>query len=177
MIFKYIEEITEQLLRDLGLFSIPVDVFEIARQKGITVTPVNTLGEVSGLFVINDKMSHISYNANEPETRQRFTVAHELAHSLLHSKHIPLFVDKPEKIFYRNIDSSSGEYQMEREANAFAAALLMPNALLQGELKKSALDMDMASNLTDHLAKRFNVSEQAMTFRLTNLGLIDFGLF
>jgi Zn-dependent peptidase ImmA (M78 family) len=56
----------------------------------------------------------------------------------------------------------------EIEANAFAAALLMPESFLRQDLKKLSIDFDDASQI-EALAKRYNVSSQAMTFRLLNL--------
>jgi Zn-dependent peptidase ImmA (M78 family) len=53
----------------------------------------------------------------------------------------------------------------EREANYFAAELLMP-----GELIEICIQANIKS--TQELAARFKVSEQAMTFRLINLGYL-----
>ena len=175
MIIRYIEEKADKVLKDTNCFTIPVDVITCASEMGIKVNEVDLEEGVSGLFVIKDKVAHIGYNKNHPENRRRFTIAHELGHYLLHSKETFLFVDKEEKVLYRNMESSSGEHQKEREANAFAAALLMPKDLLLEEIKE--YDFESGKKLPDFLANKFNVSEQAMTIRLTNLGLIDFGLF
>ena len=57
------------------------------------------------------------------------------------------------------------------EANAFAAALLMPARLVRGEIKKRKLDLDDEDDLSA-LAKQFHVSASAMSYRLVNLGLL-----
>ena len=64
----------------------------------------------------------------------RFTIAHELAHYILHTKETKLFVDK--QVLYRDGKSSTGEILQEREANAFAASLIMPGKLITEEVEK-----------------------------------------
>lgn len=68
----------------------------------------------------------IGFNPTESKTRQRFTIAHELGHFELHKQDSGLFVDKEFKMLFRDQNSSSGEIRKEQEANAFAAAILMP---------------------------------------------------
>ena len=175
MTFDYIEEVAEKLLKDAGCYSIPVDINRVAEVKKIKLQAVDLLDEVSGFFVIKDLNPCIGFNKLHSEKRQRFTIAHELGHFILHSSDMPLFVDKEEKVLYRNPESATGELNKEREANAFAAALLMPASLLKKEIHNC--DISSTDSITDFLANRFKVSEKAMTYRLTNLGLLDFGLF
>jgi Zn-dependent peptidase ImmA (M78 family) len=175
MIIRHIEEKAEKVLQDAACFSAPVDVSMCALSLKIKLNGVDLNDEVSGLFVIKDKMAHVGYNKSHHVHRQRFTIAHEIGHFLLHSRDTFLFVDKEEKILYRDRESSSGEYQKEREANAFAAALLMPKKLLLQHIFD--FDNSKGESLQKYLSEKFNVSETAMTIRLTNLGLIDFGLF
>jgi len=68
---------------------------------------------------------------------------------------------------YRNNASATGEIHKEREANAFAAALLMPKDLVANVIEKFKFNGD---EMVKHLASEFNVSDQAMSFRLSNLG-------
>jgi Zn-dependent peptidase ImmA (M78 family) len=175
MINRHIEEKAEKVLREAGCFRAPVDISLCAQSLKIELNEVDLNEEVSGLFVIKDKMAHVGYNKWHHEHRQRFTIAHEIGHFLLHSRDTFLFIDKEEKVLYRDGNSSSGEYHREREANAFAAALLMPKKLLLHHILE--FDSTSGESLQQFLARIFNVSETAMTIRLTNLGLIDFGLF
>ena len=103
----------------------------------------------------------------EDPKRQRFTIAHELGHLRLHSKDQPVFIDKAPKVMYRNNASATGEIHKEREANAFAAALLMPKDLIANVIENCKCGGDDA---VKYLAKEFKVSDQAMSFRLSNLG-------
>src|SRR5574343_470703 len=84
-----------------------------------------------------------------------------------------LFVDQKKfKVMFRDEMSSTGEIKQEREANAFAAALLMPKSLLIREIQKLPFDLaDEDENVVVKLAQKFEVSTQAMAFRMANLGL------
>jgi len=148
-----------------------IDVKRIAQYLNVDVQSTTLEDDISGLFVIKDGKPYIRYNRNEHEHRWRFTIAHELGHFLLH-KDTPLFVDRKERIFYRNTLSTTGEVMKERQANAFAAALIMPKHFLELELEQIPPNKEPVA----HLAKIFNVSMLAMSFRLSNLGY-DFGLF
>jgi Zn-dependent peptidase ImmA (M78 family) len=73
----------------------------------------------------------------------------------------------------RNSESSKGENNDEREANLFAAELLMPAELLREELE-SVGDIELlgGSEFLEKLATKYKVSVQALTFRLAYLGYI-----
>ena len=82
-----------------------------------------------------------------------------------------MHVDKGNFYRSRNSLSAAGVDPMEIEANQFAASLLMPTDLVKREVQalqaKPLLDQHVAL-----LAKRFGVSEHAMTIRLTRLGCL-----
>ena len=65
-----------------------------------------------------------------------------------------------------------GEDINEKEANYFAAELLMPAKFLRQELEGKRLDLFDDSGTLEKLAKKYKVSVQALTIRLTNLGYI-----
>lgn len=64
------------------------------------------------------------------------------------------------------------EVQQENEANAFAAALLMPKHLIEKELFKEEYLNLKEVDVINRLAETFKVSNTAMTFRMTNLNLL-----
>jgi Zn-dependent peptidase ImmA (M78 family) len=130
--------------------------------------------DVSGLLVVQDDHGVIGVSASQAPARQRFTIAHELGHFLLHREVMPVFIDKqffkPYLAAFRDSASSKGEDRIEREANSFAAALLMPAAMVRKAIAQ--LEVDVADeDAIDELAKQFQVSRQAMTFRIANLGI------
>jgi Zn-dependent peptidase ImmA (M78 family) len=61
---------------------------------------------------------------------------------------------------------------IEVEANQFAAALLMPASMVKAAVRRIAGDQPIFDQHVEELAKRFNVSEQAMTIRLSTLGIL-----
>lgn len=172
---KHIESKAEGLTEAIGHNVIPVPVDVIAYAYGVELKPFEDLGDgVSGLLIVNDGEPLIGYNQNESGVRQRFTIAHELGHLFLHNKGVVdgVYVDRNAeyKIEFRNEVSSSGEVEKERDANAFAAALLMPKKLLLEEISQHHLNLADDDSL-GVLAKKFNVSVSAMAYRLLNLGL------
>lgn len=175
MVFSYIEDRAEKLLNEFNLYFAPVDVFKCGDLLGIDVRSEALDPEIAGVLIKKDGASHIRFNSADSLTRQRFTVAHEIGHYLLHSQPNSLFIDKTEKVMYRNNQSSTGEILKEREANAFAAALLMPSQLIH-ELTNLLTAVEH-ENYVDVLAKKFNVSEFAMGIRLSNMGLLEYGHF
>jgi Zn-dependent peptidase ImmA (M78 family) len=169
MIYKHIEESSEILLKENGFYKVGFDIDKLVKHLKIELVKkhFDFESDISGLLAINNNMTVISVNINESTQRQRFTMAHELGHFVLHSKDQPFFINKTAKVMYRNNASATGEIHKEREANAFAAALLMPRGLISLEVENCQYQGDEA---VKYLAKKFKVSEQALSFRLSNLG-------
>lgn len=167
MIFRHIEEKAENVLKNRGFFEIGFNIEDLAASLNIQITRKVFDENISGLLLIQGDGAIISCHAHEDTKRQRFTIAHEIGHFILHAKNQPLFVDKLQKVMYRNNASTTGEILVEREANAFAAALLMPSELLDEAIKHKP---DNERDDVKYLSNLFKVSEQAMSFRLSNLG-------
>jgi Zn-dependent peptidase ImmA (M78 family)/transcriptional regulator with XRE-family HTH domain len=153
----------EQLLAAARLADAPpVDVADVARRCGVRVLGFDFAGMVDGLVAQLPDGPAIGLDTGQPnQQRRRFTLAHELGHHLLRhsaSFHLDFF----------DAGGSAGDapgynWQHERAANEFAANLLMPAELVRRESARvSAID---------ELAVAFDVSRQAMAFRLATLGL------
>ena len=170
MLNKRIEKLTSDILQKLNVHELPIPVEEVATKLGLQIKPYDLGDEVSGLLVMDKGVGIIGFNPNEAKVRQRFTIAHELGHYEMHRKTMGLFIDKSFKVEFRNQNSSTGEIKKELEANAFAAALLMPEKLLLKEIRNHKYDLTEDSSMKE-LAKLFNVSVSAMTFRIANLNL------
>jgi Zn-dependent peptidase ImmA (M78 family) len=160
------------VLDELGLKNaLPVDVDEIAIALGADLQYEAYEGDVSGmLYRYDGGTSVIGVNSRHALTRQRFTVAHEIAHLVMH-KGQPMFVDT----FIRVNRRDGASNREEAEANAFAAELLMPRRLIEREVDK-ALNRQQtitAQELAAQLARLFKVSAEAMSYRLQNLGVVD----
>ena len=130
--------------------------------------------DLSGVLMRQDHRAVIGVNQAHLPERQRFTIAHELGHLELH-KGTPVHFDRAVvHVNLRNAISSQAVDREEIEANRFAAELLMPEAFLRrdvDELRANGIADVMDETLIAELARRYRVSLQAMTFRLSNLGL------
>jgi len=76
-----------------------------------------------------------------------------------------LFIDTHYIVYRRDEHSATGEDRREREANRFAAALLMPADLLRTEIQKQPFDFG-DEEMLPALASKFQISTQAMSIRL-----------
>jgi Zn-dependent peptidase ImmA (M78 family) len=175
MRIPYIEQKAEAILHSTNCYSLPVNVSKCASQLNIIVNDIDLSAEVSGFFTIKGGDPQIGVNLKHPQNRKRFTIAHEIGHFILHKDEGVLFVDKFNVPLFRDTISSSGEIQREKEANSFAAALLMPEKLIDQEIEKFYNEENHDKELIDYLHKKFAVSKNAMTFRLINLEKIDIG--
>ncbi len=141
----------------------PIDVTALANDLGLSVYDDDDLRPgVSGMIARDfagesESGFIISVNSSEHYLRRRFTVAHEIAHFLLHRNRIGdgIFDDA----MYRSDKMNSAE---EFEANNMAADLLMPRSLVLAEVQKGISD-------TARLAHHFQVSEPAMRVRMRYL--------
>lgn len=164
------ESEAQRVRSELAGDGLPVPVDEIASKLGATVVYEPMDRGVSGLLVREDDSVVIGVNATHPPVRQRFSVAHEIGHLVLHRGR-PMVVDHV-RLNLRDERSSAATDLEEIQANAFAAELLMPKDLVLRELR----DVDPSrssseANLVADLAQAFDVSEQAMEYRLVNLGV------
>lgn len=160
----------QSILRQFGAGTVPVDVNEIAQKLDISIFFEPLEESISGMLVIRQGRAAIGVNESHHPHRQRFTIAHELGHFLLHQEATKVFVDST-LTFYRDERSSDGIYQQEIEANTFAAELLLPEQAVRAAFSQSNIDIfdDVA---IARLAARFDVSAQALMIRLVRLNLI-----
>ncbi|MFD2420396.1 ImmA/IrrE family metallo-endopeptidase [Amycolatopsis pigmentata] len=161
-----------RMLAEHGITQPPVDVEALAAESGIAVVrrPF-TDGDVSGMLFRGGKRDIIGVNSSHAVQRQRFTIAHELGHHSLHPGR-ELILDVPVRVNFRDNTSSTATNREEIEANAFAAALLMPEPMIRDHLDRlTATTRRDPDTTAAALAKVFKVSVSALGFRLINLGL------
>lgn len=156
---------------EITKFHIPVE--RLAQACGARVHFVEAPDDVSGALIEERGQLIIGVNDAHHPNRQRFTVAHELGHLLLHRENLQqsLFVDDA-LVYFRDDRSSKATDSREIQANQFAAALLMPRHLLLDVLSARGLDL-YDERAVRALARLCKVSVQALTLRLASMGLID----
>lgn len=163
-----IRTLAKRLLKELNIKTAPVDVEQVAANLGVAIRFEPAEDNLSG-FLVRDIKNHkavIGVNETHSQVRQRFTIAHELGHFLLHEGE-QLYVDRGVQINLRDEAASQGTILEEKEANLFAAELLMPAHFLKEDLADlDTLDLDRD---IPKLAEHYKVSTQAMTFRLVYL--------
>jgi Zn-dependent peptidase ImmA (M78 family) len=160
------------VLRKTGVTSAPIPVHLVAQRLGLVLEAASFGDDVSGVLVIDGDRAVIGYNSSHSPTRQRFSIAHEIGHYTLHRADSTLFIDQRYFAAFRDRGSASGADKRERQANAFAAALLMPSELVLREVEHRHFDLGDEDGLRG-LAEAFQVSVQAMVYRLTNMGVLS----
>ncbi|RKF32293.1 hypothetical protein BCY89_13935 [Sphingobacterium siyangense] len=151
---------------------LPVKIEDIVKEQQIDLVYYTFEDDISGVLVLNDDSTTIGVNQGQHNVRRRFTIAHELGHFILHKDQGKMFMDKI--LFRKNSNQySEKQEQLEKEANNFAANILMPEKIVKKLFSESIKDFYDDLSI-QKLAERFEVSASAMTYRLINLGLIDF---
>lgn len=164
---RKIEQLVEQALNDWQVKRPPVPVKRIAQALDLDLQFYSfDKQEFSGILVREGKKSILGVNASHHPNRQRFTIAHEIGHFLLHEGD-RVFVDRSYNVSLRSSTSSLGTDVEEIEANTFASLLLIPERFLSKDLEAAEVDLEDRVSIA-HLAKKYKVSHQAMTLRLIN---------
>lgn len=138
----------EGLIRELQIDCLPIDPAAIAKSLGILVQPKRTRDGVSGMLIRVENEFGIAYATHiASEGFKRFSIAHELGHF-----RIPGHIDAVlahDNIHESHAGSPKGDPH-EREADRFAASLLMPNDLFVREMNK----LENGLRAIEALAKR-----------------------
>ena len=182
------ERIADEERLRLNIGHAPLaDVSELISSQGIWTSGVDLPDHMSGLFLRHPSIGMaILVNASHPRVRKRFSFAHEYAHALF---------DRDRTISVSSTDNSTD--QVEKRANGFAAAFLMPrNGVLEElqrlgrglrerpgnviydaasdgsvetEFRSSAKSQRITYKDVATVARRFGVSYQASVYRLRSL--------
>jgi Zn-dependent peptidase ImmA (M78 family) len=140
---------------------LPVDPFVIAQKLGIKAYATPLDEGISGMLVKRaGEDPEIYVHASDSPNRRRFTCAHELGH---YYKRSATGDTAWEYVEHRDLLTSAGNNVEEIYANKFAASLLMP--------REEVERLRDEGNGLPTLAYKFGVSEDAMYYRLVNLGL------
>jgi len=171
---KLVRDLTSSLLAQHNIVDAPVDVERLAQSEHVDIRKERADGDISGfLFRDRDKSTAIiGVNSRHHANRQRFTIAHELGHFMLHTMD-QVHVDRGFEVRLRNDESSKGIDTDEKEANLFAAELLMPKTFLERDLANIETVDLMEEKTIKSLAEKYQVSTHAFAFRLAYLGYVQ----
>jgi len=163
--YARVREKAAELVMDLT--DPPVDVEALAAKLGAEILRVELDPDVAGFLFRSATRRVIVANSRDGETRLRFTIGHELGHLLLHRPE-EVHIDSMALHAVSRRESGSTGVVPEVEANAFSANVLMPADWLRADLDKDEFDLSQEGAL-ERLAQRYNVSVQAMAFRIGSL--------
>ena len=162
----YNKEFIEQLATDVIQLTNAyngrnITLTQLAKSLGLKIyKAVFSNNEINGMLKIENGKYNIYVNMQQRDTRQRFTIAHEIAHFLIHRE---IILKEKGSILYRKDFYSTSE--IETQANMLAAALLMPRELV--------LNAWHNLNDIDEVAEIFGTSREATYIRLNNLGVLN----
>jgi Zn-dependent peptidase ImmA (M78 family) len=141
-----------------GIETDPINIAELAQHLNITTRYEPMDDDQSGSLVKNKKSGQwvMTVNSLHHPHRQRFTMAHEIAHRICHAAQSDEFRDN---VFFRNKETNP----MEIEANKFASSLLMPKDKFSSFIKNE-------SSKVEDISKFFRVSSIAVRIRAKQLG-------
>ena len=142
-----------EILKGLKVERIPVPVEDVATALGIRVLIVPDPGW-EGACASEEKRAFIWIREESPRVRQRFTLAHEIGHIILH----PIGCEFRDAAPGMLTDGSA----TDRQANDFALNLLMPRVKLQPILYETNYSVEQ-------MARMFDVSPQAMGMRVASI--------
>ena len=160
---RYVEEEIEAAARDcrrrwgLGLGPI-TNVIALVESKGVAVCRFEIEHDRIDAFSFWNGERPFIFCASDRESgaRARFDVAHELGHLILHRWIEPEELEDPKTLKL-----------IEREADRFAGAFLLPRESFPNEVYSSRLEAFV------ELKRRWKVSIQAMIYRCSDIGVID----
>lgn len=159
------QEVAEQERRRLGLGNAPIaDMRELIVRQGIWASGAKLPDEMSGLFLHHPRIGTvILVNYGHARARKRFSYAHEYAHALFDHKRVATITSR-----------TNADQLIEKRANAFAAAFLMPRSGVEellstidkgGSSRTASFVYDVATEAALETTSRTKASDQAITFK------------
>jgi Zn-dependent peptidase ImmA (M78 family) len=143
---------------DAHALTLPIDPFKLAERLSVRVNPRADVSDARTVCGPDDKPV-IEYNPTRPRARIRFSICHELAHTL--------FPDCTLQVRNRLFHSecSPVDYELEMLCNLAAAEFLLPVGSVQEDISKLSLSIDTALTLRS----KYEASVEAVLLRLATL--------
>lgn len=138
---------------------LPVKLGLIAKEFGIEVKRATLSANISGQIKETDGKVTVKINRHDTKERQRYTLAHEISHFLLHRD--LLLEGITDDVLYRSSQSSA----IEKEADRLAADIVMPMHKVESLMKKYSREKKGAL-LIEALADELGVSTTALGYRI-----------
>lgn len=161
-------EAAAEQIRDLLRLNQRVTYEELKQaltDRGVLVFAWHLPNELSGLSY-RGNFAVIFINVDDGEERKLFTLTHEAIHLICHLR------SGKEETQETIVSIASSRDPKEKESNRLAAELLMPSAAMR-EIVNEFGDRLKRTVFLDSVARYFNVSREAMFYRLTDFGVFN----
>lgn len=160
----------KEFCKENNVNDYPVEIVSLCNKFGLKVYEKYLPSDVSGSIVVgSDKFDRynsgnfIMINLMDSPQRRRFTIAHELAHFILHKE--------PGQALYAHRDAGQHD-QTEVEANIFASYVLMPDELIKDALDRLEDHRHLPLSVkVGYISREFAVSRDAAQVRLAQFGI------
>ena len=165
--FILAKQCAEEVLKENFVNAPPVNVFAIVRNYGLDVAYMSfsEYEDVAGFIDLEKRQ--IVVNDFDGPSRQKFTVAHELGHWIMHRQLLEKHPDQG--VLLRLPLGRPDPDPREKEANSFAANLLVPDMFLTPNIESGQRLKDFAGG-EKLLATVFGVSADVIGYRLREVG-------
>jgi len=160
MDYQNVQDSVDKVLRENYILDPPVNIQDLISNYGLTLQEIDFgtyKSSVSGFLDFEKKAIYV--NKDDSDVRKIFTAAHELGHWILHKND---FDKDPSKysVFYRRPLGQYEDNKYEKEANYFAAHLLVPKEFLDKykdlDIKTKAIIFGVSSEVIGYRTKDGN---------------------
>lgn len=161
LVWQSAREQAQAVLDDSWDQELPVNIEAICKAYGVNIYKRRMPNDLSGMIVkrAHNDTADAFIDMDEPDIRQRFTLAHELGHFIERTK-----VAHDDEFGFQEIRSSSlseDYFPHEFFADEFAGSLLIP--------RKKLSELQKQGKAEDEIAKAFKVSVAALRKRISSL--------
>jgi Zn-dependent peptidase ImmA (M78 family)/DNA-binding XRE family transcriptional regulator len=155
----------ERFAADFALGDVPARrlISAMEQDLGILVLMVDAIDGVSGAACRLPELDVVLINRHEPEGRRHFDLAHELFHLLTWQEMPPQHSEE---------SSENPKSHVERLANKFASAVLMPQPVVVRFGDWAGMDVGAITTKLNSTADALAVTASALKWRLVSLGII-----
>jgi Zn-dependent peptidase ImmA (M78 family) len=177
--YKLLEDY--ELLKKVSDKDCSTDIEALIKKLNIELKQDVLEDNISGKieYIKKDDSVTITIDESEIEPRQRFSLAHEVAHYIHDIDFNEEHDDVSDSIFFRSDNSNP----IERQANKYAEQLLMPLELIDAKTDeiikqqfpdKKILGIKRIYKIVSELSNIFKVSKPAIIMRLASISKINY---
>lgn len=142
------------LLHKIGQKTLPIRPREVSQKLNIPIREIEASNRYDGYLLKYEDSFGIMINKSiRYETRKNFTISHEIGHA-----EIPHHKGSEYQCLKTDIGISFGQRQQEREANEFAAELLMPASFVSEQAKNNEIGLEVVKSISEKCETSFTSS-------------------